>query len=355
MRIVRRLGLSIAVVLCAVALAPASASAITTVSMSGTTLVAQGGLEVNDITIGVTLPSISDPGGIVAGAGCEQTGPDSAVCGDYRWDVLEAHLGDGADRVTGGALSPRRAVVYGEGGDDQLVVGESNDQLYGGDGNDSLSAGGGDDTIQGGPGDDTIQAGGGNDTIDAGPGRDNISADGYIAWEDGNDTLLVRDGEQDSAQCGLGADTAVADRIDVITECELVDLPPLAPPTPAPDTTAPQVKLPDRKLTLDKGGYVRVRVTCPAGEPAGCKGTVTLRSAKKVKATRGSRAAILTMGSKTYTAKAATTVTVKVKLSTKARTVVRRAKRLKVRLSVTARDQANNGATGARTLTLRRR
>lgn len=348
----------------ALVLAAPGAGATTTVSLSGTTVMIIGDAEDNHITIGVTTPTITDPAGINVGPGCVLgSGTGVAYCGEYGfgWDALEAHLGDGDDRVTAGALSPRTAVVYGEGGDDELGVGSMDDELYGGDGDDQLAAGGGDDIVDGGADEDTIEAGGGNDTIDGGPGMDNVSADGYVGWEDGNDVIAIRDGESDAAQCGLGADRVTADHIDVIdgADCEFVDLPALVPAPPAPpvlpapaDTTPPALTLSDNKLTLDRRGVVRVHVTCPAGETAGCAGAVRLRSAKKIKATRRARPAILALGNKAYSAAAGTTVTVAVKPSAKARRAVRRARRLKVKLTVTARDEAHNTATVSRTVML---
>jgi hypothetical protein len=274
MGIVRRLGLLSLLAIVLGALAPAGAQALTTVSLSGGTVVLTGGPEANNVTVGVLLPDFTDPGGIVAGAGCTQTSATEADCG-WDWTVLDATFGDGDDTLTAGALSPRSAVVRGDAGNDNLGTGGMNDRLYGGDGNDTLYGDGGDDTIEGGPGNDTIEAGGGNDSVDGGPGMDSVRADGTVPAEDGNDVIAIRDGESDSASCGLGADRVTADSIDVIdrSDCEMVDVgaaptptptpTPSPTPTPAPGATSMIVTVlaPTRvkMATVLKRG---VRVTC---------------------------------------------------------------------------------------------
>lgn len=91
-----------------------------------------------------------------------------------------------ADRITGTAAND---VLYGLGGADVLL---------GLNGNDVLSGGRGDDRLDGGPG---------RDRLFGGPG---------------NDTLRARDGTRDVVDCGPGRDTAVVDRVDRVSGCELV-------------------------------------------------------------------------------------------------------------------------------------
>jgi Ca2+-binding RTX toxin-like protein len=76
------------------------------------------------------------------------------------------------------------------------------------------------DTLFGGAGDDALTGGGGSDAIHAGAG---------------NDTVNARDGEVDTIACGDGSDTVVADAGDVVSGCEVVQLPAVVtPPPPAP-------------------------------------------------------------------------------------------------------------------------
>jgi Ca2+-binding RTX toxin-like protein len=86
-----------------------------------------------------------------------------------------------------------------------------------------LTASEGPDTIQSGAGSDVIYGGRGADAIDPGAGSDDVSAG------EGNDSVSVRDGVADIVDCGGGADTATADRVDVLSNCENVSV-------PAPDT-----------------------------------------------------------------------------------------------------------------------
>lgn len=236
MLIARRFFMLFTLALFVGAVVAGSALGATTISRAGGTVTITGGPEVNAISVGVTLPDFKDPGGIVVGPGCTQGSPDKASCG---WDFtsVEVDLGDGDDQFIATMLSLATTTIRGGGGNDQLSGGSENDQIFGGDGNDTLYGQGGDDTIRGEAGNDKLEAGGDSDTIDGGPGTDSIRADGYYGSEDGNDTIAIRDGESDSASCGLGADRVTADSIDVVDtpDCEVVDI--ASTPTPPPSTT----------------------------------------------------------------------------------------------------------------------
>ena len=99
-----------------------------------------------------------------------------------------------------GATFPGSQHVRGMAGPDTIAGGGSEDALYGGGGNDTVTGNGGPDILYGGDGDDTVNA---------------------------------RDGVADRLDCGTGTDSAVADAIDVVVNCETVSLPPVAAP-PAP-------------------------------------------------------------------------------------------------------------------------
>ena len=118
-------------------------------------------------------------------------------------------------------------VVLGLGGNDTLYADDTyyffdGDSLYGGPGNDHLIGGFGQDILNGGPGNDVITGGGSADTITGGPGHDRIDGGG------GGDTIYAKDGERDIVDCGkngygkAGRDTVYADKIDVISNCEIV-------------------------------------------------------------------------------------------------------------------------------------
>jgi hypothetical protein len=91
-----------------------------------------------------------------------------------------------ADWLTGTAADD---LLYGLAGNDVLLGGRGNDILYGGRGNDVLNGGAGRDRLYGGP---------------------------------GNDILRARDGQRDVVDCGPGRDTAIVDRLDHASGCEIV-------------------------------------------------------------------------------------------------------------------------------------
>jgi Ca2+-binding RTX toxin-like protein len=105
--------------------------------------------------------------------------------------------------------------------------------LVGSPGADRLRSYDYDDRIDGLGDDDSIEGGNGNDTIDPGPGRDSVVADAgpgscnFLECRGvyGNDVILARDGEADTIECGPGNDRVVADPIDVLANCETVELP----------------------------------------------------------------------------------------------------------------------------------
>jgi Ca2+-binding RTX toxin-like protein len=87
-----------------------------------------------------------------------------------------------------------------------------------------MTGGSGADSLIGGAGDDVLIGAGGNDVLEGGSGLDKL------AGGDGADTLRLRDDAVDSGACGDGADTAVADGDDVLTNCESVDRSDKVPP-----------------------------------------------------------------------------------------------------------------------------
>jgi Ca2+-binding RTX toxin-like protein len=124
----------------------------------------------------------------------------------------------------------------GDDADNEFIAPEvgSAVRLSGAGGNDELTAtDAGGDVVDGGTGDDTLTGGFGGDTLIGGPGRDTIAGDRMARCNElhcdfmdgfGNDTIDVRDGEQDSVQCGPGDDTVKADAIDqVADDCEHVE------------------------------------------------------------------------------------------------------------------------------------
>src|SRR4051794_19833640 len=274
---------------------------------------------------GVTLPMTIDAGPgadtITTGAGTDRLvgdrGDDTldAGAGD---DTLVWNNGDGTDQMSGGDGLDRIEDNLGAADDVskvkvvggkvrydrvnapfELDIASSevlelntfggNDTLDVAPGVGSLIAitadgGSGDDRLNGGDEADTFFGGLGNDTLEPGAGADSV--DGQA----GDDTLRVRDGVGDLARGGPGTDSAQADAVDVLADVEHADVPPpaLTPPvvTPAADTQGTALQVLSRKISSKptRGVFTaRVRVQCPGAEAGGCRGAVSLLTAKPVR------------------------------------------------------------------------
>jgi hypothetical protein len=142
------------------------------------------------------------------------------------------------------------------------------DTIRGTRGADRISARGGNDKVFGLAGDDVLSGGSGRDYVDGGGGSDRLS---------------TRDGTRDTAVCGPGADTVVADRVDAVrADCETVLRPPPPLPPPPPPRTVVTGKYEGRTSqaesvtfevraggTLSKLVFPSIRLSCePSGGPA---------------------------------------------------------------------------------------
>ena len=102
--------------------------------------------------------------------------------------------------------------------------GAGDDFLFGHSGDDRVSGEDGQDTIEGGDGSDTVDGGGGIDTLHGDEVQICIPSD----CASGRDTILARDGTDDTVTCGPGEDSATLDAADRIPGsgrdvCEHVD------------------------------------------------------------------------------------------------------------------------------------
>ncbi|MCZ4321521.1 calcium-binding protein [Pseudomonas anguilliseptica] len=136
------------------------------------------------------------------------TGIDSFI--GYRDLNDNMRLGAGDDKAWGRAGDDE---IHGEGGNDYLEGEAGNDTVYGGAGNDQLMGGAGNDQLFGGTGDDkyVYKLGDGVDTIDnAGGGNDGVFFSGGIDEErliftrDGDDLLILVDGDAEQSVRVLG-------------------------------------------------------------------------------------------------------------------------------------------------------
>jgi Ca2+-binding RTX toxin-like protein len=139
--------------------------------------------------IAVTRPSTP----VFAGGG------NDVVCGSY-W----VQGGPGNDRIRMGRATRYMPELYGNTGDDRIVIDNGLEgHLVGGLGNDELLATTNRQYLNGGPGDDLLTGGRGNDNLRGGDGTDGLY--GGI----GSDTLVGDRGE-DWGWGGDGVDTCSA-------------------------------------------------------------------------------------------------------------------------------------------------
>jgi hypothetical protein len=232
------------------------------------------------------------------------------------------------------AVSPSINFVGTDGPNVVQLRSEAADTVQGLGGDDTIDGANGNDILDGGAGNDTIFGGGNDDTITGGPGVDSMNGEGsgsglYISVA-GNDRIDARDGVAEQLNCGPGADIAIVDAIDVVPQdpgslCEQVD-------RGAPPATA-KASVKSSSLKVSKNRFT-VKVGCTG---AACKGKLTVKTAAKKP---------VTVGSASYSIAAGKTANVRVKLTSKGRSLMRRSKKLRVKVAVTG--------TKAKTITLRR-
>jgi Ca2+-binding RTX toxin-like protein len=203
----------------------------------------------------------------------------------------------------------------------------------------TVDAGSGDDRLKGGDEADTFFGGLGNDTLDTGAGAD--VADG----QDGDDTLVIRDGATDLARGGAGTDSATADFVDAVAaDVEKVDR--------AKSGANALTLRKNAKVTRSKTGKYSARLvlTCDASALEGCKGRLSLLTAKSVKI-GGVRVRPLLVSAK-YDLKAGTTRGVTVKLPSVAKRLAKN-RSLKVNVQAISKDAAGALTTRTTNVTLK--
>lgn len=171
--------------------APAASSAAATAdpdSTPGNAVSGEDDQAVAAVTVTTPTPGTSGPG-----AGAAQARCTNAIRGTRRGERL--------------AGTPRADRITGLGGADRIL---------GRGGADCLSGGAGRDRLEGGAGDDTLGGGAAADLLIGGAGRDLLSGGA------GGDVIRSRDGARDVVRCGPGRDTAIVDRRDAVTGCEIV-------------------------------------------------------------------------------------------------------------------------------------
>jgi Ca2+-binding RTX toxin-like protein len=191
----------------------------------------------------------------------------------------------------------------GLGGDDTITVGDVGGYSV------TAAGGAGNDTLTGGNGSETFLGGSGNDTISPGGGID------FVSGDDGDDTVNVRDSTADLALGGAGNDSVVADTpdLDILDGFENVDRTQVDP-AQVVDTSTRPVTIRGGTVKVNRARHTAaIKVSCPAGSPGNCTGSLVLRTAGAVHF-RGVKA-VLELGSARYDIAQGASATVKVKLA----------------------------------------
>lgn len=175
--------------------------------LDGTSLIVQGSPGNDDLRVSFAAALVVSSGlPIFAGEGCQNSTPNTLVCGAGAPPLIVVTGGDGNDAA---AIDPSvpagvKVRINGNAGDDYLVGGNGEDVLEAGEnyngpnfGHDRLEGNGGSDVLYADPGGDNLLGGNGNDllvnsvvtcqghTYDGGSGEDTVS------YARSNDNLRV--------------------------------------------------------------------------------------------------------------------------------------------------------------------
>jgi Ca2+-binding RTX toxin-like protein len=329
-------------------------------------------------------------------------------------DLVSAQGGRG----TGGPLN-RKITLIGGAGEDVLLGSDAVDELFGNDDADVVTGFGGDDVIDGGEGangalsggdgNDIISPGSVTDPVDAGAGQDLLSfaeltsgvsvdlegtgaehldgtrfddvlrgddgpnrilglagndqIDGRGGADDlgggpGDDTLQIRDGEADTADCGPGGgDTVTADQlgVDLLTDCDTVTFPPPVdggsgggaipgggggPVAPAAFGARTRVTITLAQRRIPATGPLAVRLSNANGFDV--SGTLSGRRSRRIR-----------FAARSFTVPANARKTVKLTLPRRLRRQLARTRRLSLRVTAKVRDPAGNTRTLSKTVRAR--
>lgn len=144
------------------------------------------------------------------------------------------------------------------------------------------------------------------------------------------------------------SDATPAKRTFTVTSPDSGISPPPPPPPPGPpapvttsDTSAPAMGIGSRTITASRARVLGVKLSCPASEPGGCTGTLTLVSDKAFASARKR----VSLGTARFSIAAGKTAVVKVRLSRAGQRLLKRLGRVRARLTLTAADKAGNTST----------
>jgi hypothetical protein len=132
---------------------------------------------------------------------------------------------------------------------------------------------------------------------------------------------------------------------------------PVGPPPADPgapikvDVTGPSMTVTGTSVKLKPNGSLSLSVSCPASEPGGCLGSLSLETVIQVRA--GKRK--VKLGKSFFRIAGGKSATVKLRLSKKNRSLVKSLRKVKALVIIDARDQVGNAATSTKKLVLRAR
>jgi len=255
-----------------------------------------------------------------------------AVSVDGQPNDGEAGEGDNVIAVEKFTVTADNATITGSDAADDIFVEANGSTVNGLGGNDKLVTYDGNDTILGGDGDDFIEAGFGNDVLDGGAGKDQFNGDRTESnvFAVGNDQIRARDGVSELVSCGLGADSAEVDGIDVVdATCESVNRGSVG----FGSTTRVTLALAAGKIPAR--GPLPVRIANANGFPV--TGSVSGQTTGKVTV---SAKRIVKLKAKSFSVGANGKKTVKLKLPAALQRELKRRGKLSLRLTVKVKDPA---------------
>jgi hypothetical protein len=223
-----------------------------------------------------------------------------------------------------------------------------------------------------------VKSGGGSGTVTSDPAGINCGSDCSESFPHATPVTLTATpasgstfaGWEGEGCSGTGTCVVAMDRVRAVTatfglQATIPPPPPPPPPagepspaptlTPSPgpepdtaDTSPPLAAIASNRLLMSRRGYVRVRIDC-SDSPEDCLGVVRLR----LRFPTDASAALRTVGRASFEITAGESKRVRLRLTKRARRLVRRKERVRVRVVAVVHDAAGNRRTLRKRLTLR--
>ena len=213
-------------------------------------------------------------------ARCFRNGSQIVATLNFGDDRLDMHLINSADTNVVGRQGNDRLI--GQGGPDELRGDNGDDFLEGRGGRDFLVGGPQSDRLEGGDGDDSLRGDSLNDALFGGLGKDFLVGDGGDPIVPGGSDFIDSKeptgfpSEADVVICGDALDSVEADLADepnIRADCEQREISPVG--------ETPHVRVSRRAIDVNPAGVARVRLSCPRRTSIGCRGTLSLKLARR--------------------------------------------------------------------------